>query len=78
MYPNINGSFLIDKNLTKNDINTLIDLGCGKGAVLIYTANKFDYNGPGIDIVPEFIQSAIQFSIEHSVDNRIDFKTDDF
>lgn len=68
---------LIDKNVSKKDINTIIDFGCGKGAVLIYLASKFDFNGLGIDIVPEFIKSAIQYSIENSVDNRIDFKTDD-
>ena len=68
---------LIDKNVNKNDINTIIDFGCGKGAVLIYLATKFDFNGLGIDIMPEFIKSAIQYSNENSVDNRIDFKTDD-
>lgn len=68
---------LIDKNVSKKDIKTIIDFGCGKGAVLIYLASKFDFNGLGIDIVPEFIKSAIQYSIENSVDNRIDFKTDD-
>lgn len=68
---------LIDKNVNKKDINTIIDFGCGKGAVLIYLATKFNFKGLGIDIMPEFIKSAIQYSIENSVDNRIDFKTDD-
>lgn len=64
---------LIDKNVDSRKINTIMDLGCGKGAVLIYLANRFDFRGLGIDIVPEFIDSANRHAIENSVDNRLDF-----
>ncbi len=68
---------LIDKNIDKKEVKTIIDLGCGKGAVLIYLANKFDFKGIGVDIVPEFIKSAIQYSIENDVNKRLEFKADD-
>ena len=68
---------LIDKNIDIKGINKIIDFGCGKGAVLIYLANRLDFQGLGIDIVPEFIKSANQHAIENSVDNLLDFKTGD-
>jgi len=68
---------LIDKNVDKKGINKIIDFGCGKGAVLIYLAVRLDFQGLGIDIVSEFIESANQHAIENSVNNQIDFKTGD-
>ena len=68
---------LIDKYADKKRINKIIDFGCGKGAVLIYLAARLDFLGLGIDIVPEFIESARQHAIENSVNNKIEFKADD-
>lgn len=64
---------LINKNVEPKEIKTLIDFGCGKGAVLIYLANRYDFKGFGIDIVPEFINSANQHALKNSVSNRLDF-----
>jgi SAM-dependent methyltransferase len=66
---------LIDKNIDKKEINKIIDFGCGKGAVLIYLAERLDFQGTGIDIVSEFIESGIQHAIEKSVNNKINFKS---
>lgn len=68
---------LIDKHVDKKGVSKIIDFGCGKGAVLIYLAERLDFQGLGIDIVPDFIESANQHAIENSVNNQIDFKTGD-
>lgn len=64
---------LIDNHVDKKRLKKIIDFGCGKGAVLIYLAKRLNFQGIGIDIVPEFIESANKHSIENSVSDRLEF-----
>ncbi len=68
---------LIDTHVDTKRLKKIIDFGCGKGAVLIYLANRLNFQGLGIDIVPEFIESAIEHSIENSVSDRLEFASRD-
>ncbi len=49
---------LLSKNLLTASNPSIIDLGCGKGAELIQLAEKFKFQGTGVDIYPEFIEEA--------------------
>ena len=64
---------LIDNHVDTNRLKKIIDFGCGKGAVLIYLAKRLNFQGIGIDIVPEFIESANKHSIENSASDRLEF-----
>lgn len=55
----------------------VIDLGCGKGAVLVTLAQQFEIKGLGVDIVPHFIEEAIKYAKEFGVSNKVVFKTQD-
>ena len=68
---------LIDNNIDTKKIKKIIDFGCGKGAVLNYLAKRLEFQGFGIDIVPEFIEFANQHSIENSVNDRLNFSIGD-
>jgi tRNA1(Val) A37 N6-methylase TrmN6 len=68
---------LIDKYIESKEIKTIVDFGCGKGAVLIYLAKKLDIKGLGVDIVPEFIDSANKHAYKNSINNRLYFVTGD-
>ncbi|MCH9661933.1 MAG: class I SAM-dependent methyltransferase [Bacteroidetes bacterium] len=69
---------LINDNVDSKRIGKIVDLGCGKGAVLIYLAKRLEFQGLGIDIVSDFIEAAKRHSIENSVNNRLDFVASDF
>jgi len=49
---------LLNKNMLTRDKPAIIDLGCGKGAELVQLSQKFDFEGTGVDIIPEFIDDA--------------------
>ncbi|MCK4661482.1 MAG: methyltransferase domain-containing protein [Bacteroidales bacterium] len=68
---------LVKKNINPFNIKKVVDFGCGKGAVLIKLSKVFDIVGLGIDIVPEFIESAKKYSIENKISDRIKFETGD-
>lgn len=68
---------LIDKKTDSKRIRKIIDFGCGKGAVLIYLADRLDFQGIGIDMVSEFIESANKHAIEASVGDRLNFISGD-
>ena len=68
---------LINNNIDTKRIKRIVDFGCGKGAVLIYLAKRLKFQGLGIDIVSEFIESACNHSIENSVSDRLDFISSD-
>jgi len=55
----------------------VIDLGCGKGSVLITLARRFDIKGIGIDKVPEFIEQAKGLAKKHGVSEHLVFKAGD-
>nr|WP_262919027.1 class I SAM-dependent methyltransferase [Tunicatimonas sp. TK19036] len=68
---------IIDKNISTTSSLKVVDFGCGKGAVLIKLALRFEICGLGIDIVPEFILSAQQFAQLNGVDHKVTFKIED-
>lgn len=67
---------LIDRNITTKFTN-VIDLGCGKGAVLVKLAKRFDIKGIGVDILPDFIEEANHYANKYAVSDRVEFKTED-
>lgn len=67
---------LMDRNNLGNKKN-IIDLGCGKGALLIKLAQKFDIQAMGIDIVPNFIEEALNYAQAYDVADKVEFKTED-
>jgi len=55
----------------------VIDLGCGKGAVLVTLAQQFEINGIGYDIIPQFIDDANNYAKQFGVSEKVVFKTQD-
>lgn len=53
-----------------------IDLGCGKGAVLVELAKQFDIIAIGVDIVPDFIKEANTYASKYNLSGKITFKTE--
>jgi cyclopropane fatty-acyl-phospholipid synthase-like methyltransferase len=68
---------LIRKHIPPGAFQTITDFGCGKGAVLIHLASEFPFDGLGIDIVPEFIDSARKYAQSRKVAERLIFSTKD-
>ena len=68
---------LIHNNVETKKVKKIVDFGCGKGAVLIYLAKRLEFQGLGIDIVSDFIESANNHSIENSFSDRLDFISGD-
>jgi cyclopropane fatty-acyl-phospholipid synthase-like methyltransferase len=66
---------LIDRNSIGNRKN-IIDLGCGKGAVLIKLAQKFDIKAIGVDVVQSFINEASNYAVNYLVADKVEFKTE--
>lgn len=50
--------YLLEKNHLTSQLNKVLDLGCGKGAVAIPLAEKLDCCVKGIDLIPDFIKEA--------------------
>ncbi|MEN9226792.1 MAG: class I SAM-dependent methyltransferase, partial [Thermostichus sp. DRC_bins_24] len=57
--------------------DTLYDLGCGDGRVLIRAAQRFGTPGLGVDIDPERIREARQRAQEAQVQERVQFLQQD-
>ncbi|MCF2972048.1 methyltransferase domain-containing protein [Synechococcus sp. Nb3U1] len=57
--------------------DTLYDLGCGDGRVLIRAAQRFGTRGVGVDIDPERILEAQQRAQEAQVQDRVQFLEQD-
>ncbi|MGD8782187.1 MAG: class I SAM-dependent methyltransferase [Ignavibacteria bacterium] len=55
----------------------VLDLGCGKGAILIALAEKFGIGGIGIDGMKAFIDEAKRVSIEKNLTDLLKFKYGD-
>jgi cyclopropane fatty-acyl-phospholipid synthase-like methyltransferase len=65
--------------ITRNDLaknKRIIDLGCGKGAVLVKLAQRFDIKAIGVDIVVDFIEEANIYAKKFSVSDMVEFKTE--
>lgn len=67
---------LIDRNGIGHEKN-ILDLGCGKGAVLVKLATQFEIKAIGVDLIPEFIEEANNYAIQYGVSDKISFKTED-
>lgn len=67
---------LIDRNGLGGNKN-IIDLGCGKGAVLVKLAKRFDIRAIGVDLVSEFIEEANKYAETAGVAGKVTFKTED-
>jgi cyclopropane fatty-acyl-phospholipid synthase-like methyltransferase len=66
---------IVRNNLEKN--KKIIDLGCGKGAVLVKLAQRFDIRAIGVDIVADFIEEANIYANKYVVSDKVKFKTED-
>jgi len=55
----------------------VLDLGCGKGAVLVNLAAALKCNCYGIDGIPEFIETAKEKALEYGVDTLCRFEVGD-
>jgi ribosomal protein L11 methylase PrmA len=58
--------------VTRND--TLYDLGCGDGRIVVAAAKKFGARGTGIDINPQRIEEARSNARAAGVENRVQFR----
>jgi SAM-dependent methyltransferase len=56
---------------------SVVDLGCGKGAVSVQVAARFGCRCHGIDAIPEFIAEARQKAVEYRADHLCTFETGD-
>lgn len=68
---------LVEKHTTDHSNLKVLDLGCGKGAVLIKLAQEFNCHCHGIDAVEEFIDEAKNKAKEFNVDEYCCFECDD-
>lgn len=55
----------------------VLDLGCGKGAVLIRIASKFGFQVVGIDVMTVFLEDALKKAIEYNVSHLCEFINQD-
>ncbi len=67
---------LLERNLHEAPQH-VVDLGCGKGALLIHLAKRFGWHGRGVDIVPEFIAEARRYANDWGVADALDFEVKD-
>ena len=63
--------------ISDNKIKKILDLGCGKGAVLIRIAQEFGFKIYGVDAVQGFIDEAIEGALKHKVENLCHFEVGD-
>ena len=68
---------LVKKHTTDYSSLKVLDLGCGKGAVLIELAKEFNCYCHGVDAVKEFIDEAKVKAKEFNVDKYCCFECDD-
>jgi cyclopropane fatty-acyl-phospholipid synthase-like methyltransferase len=68
---------LIKKNQVASSITSVLDLGCGKGSVLIHLAREFGYSGHGIDAYPDFIEDAKRRAEKYQVAQQCFFEVGD-
>lgn len=68
---------LIGKHFKKYDNLEILDLGCGKGAVSIKAARRFNCKCLGIDAIPEFISYAQVKALEYKLEHLCMFETGD-
>lgn len=65
---------LLKRNLGLFAAPRVLDLGCGKGALLIRLAKEFGWPGYGVDIIPEFIDEARCYAARDAVADVVEFE----
>jgi len=73
--PRIVNAMLELANVTGGD--TVYDLGCGDGRIVIAAAQKYGARGVGIDINPARIEEARANARDAGVDHRVSFEAND-
>ena len=71
---------VVDKMLEMADVDgkdTLYDLGCGDGRIVITAAQKYGAKGVGIDIDPQRIRESKENAKAAGVENLVKFKKED-
>ena len=68
---------MIIKHIDVSEKTRVLDLACGKGAVSVNLANKIRCSVKGIDILPAFIDYAINKAKEFGVDELCEFVVGD-
>lgn len=68
---------LMKKNMLTSKNPKILDLGCGKGAELIQLKKKFEFQGTGVDFLPQFIEDA-KYRMQINECSGIEFIVDDF
>lgn len=68
---------MITKHIHVSEETRVLDLACGKGAVSVNLAKKLGCMVKGIDILPEFIDYAINIAQEFGVEDLCDFVVGD-
>jgi len=68
---------LVKKQGLLNKKSRILDLGCGKGAVLIKLVKEFGCQGLGIDALPEFIDEAKNYAKKNKVLEKCTFEIGD-
>jgi len=68
---------LLKKSNSIKKESKILDLGCGKGAVLIKLVKEFGCEGYGIDALPEFIEDAKKYAKKNKVEQRCEFEVGD-
>ena len=64
---------LIKRHVNLSPEAKVLDLACGKGAVSVKIAEQLQAKVKGIDILPEFIEYAVQKATEHDVADLCEF-----
>lgn len=68
---------LLEENTDISDEFTVLDLGCGKGAVSILISEKFKCHSKGIGLIPGFIEEARKKTRDYNVFDLCYFTTAD-
>ncbi len=68
---------IIRRFTTADDSISVLDLGCGKGAVSVGIARRFHCTCQGVDAIPEFIDYAQRKADEYGVEHQCRFQTGD-
>lgn len=68
---------LVERNIAPSKLKRVIDLGCGKGAVLIQLSENIKFKGIGIDLMPEFIDEAKTYASQRACTKNLEFETAD-
>jgi len=68
---------IIKKHTILKNESRILDLGCGKGAVLIRLVKEFGCQAYGIDALPEFIEEAKNYAKKNKVLQKCKFEVGD-